>query len=130
VDYGTGKVGSGGFTPDMSFTGGYPAIGSTTFAPRVKKAVGGAGGVMFFGLTSVSIPALGGTLLVLPTLGIPIATNGVPGTPGAGAGSLTLPIPNNPLIIGLHLFFQCFLLDAGAASGISISNGLDATVCQ
>ena len=73
--------------------------------------------------TSVSI--LGGTLLVVPGVSLPMSLGGAGGTPGAGSGSLPLVIPNVSALIGANLNFQGVFLDAGATFSISMSNAVE-----
>ena len=84
--------------------------------------LGGAAGALFLGKSKIAQPLFGGTLLVVPTLSVPI---GLAGPPGAGSASLPLLIPNTESIIGVNINFQGVFLDAGAPQGVSMTNGVE-----
>ncbi len=117
--YGTGLAGSGGFVPAMSATGCPEAGGN--IALHVTSGFGGANGALLVGFSQLSLPVLGGTLLVNPAFTAPIALSGTPGT--AGDGNLSIPLAvGSPSI--LQWYFQAILLDPGAVQSLSMSNGL------
>lgn len=45
----------------------------------------------------------------------------------AGAASIVLPLPNNPAFVGFNIGYQGLVLDAGAALGFTVTNGIDTT---
>jgi len=77
--------------------------------------------LLVLGLSEVSVPFKGGTLVPSPDLIIP-------NLPVDGAGTLTIPIPlPDPLPGGAHRYFQLFVVDGGAPHGLSASNGIVCT---
>lgn len=130
--YGTGTAGSGGFTPNLVTSGGDPKIGNSNFAVNVEQGLGGASGLLFVALTQggSSLPQFGVDLLVLPPW---IATNVTldnDGLPGQGTTTLPMAIPDDPSLVGLPLFLQVILVDAGASKGFAASDGLNFEVCD
>ncbi len=124
--YGDGLAGNGGFEPSLTATG-CPVPGSTINL-HAASVVGGAPGVMVLGVAPAAVPVFGGTLLVTPSLTLPIAAGGAPGVPGAGSLMLPVGIPSNPALSGAVLYFQMLFADAGAASGLSFTGGLAMTI--
>ncbi|MCI0589701.1 MAG: hypothetical protein L0323_23030 [Planctomycetes bacterium] len=120
--YGIGLAGSGGVIPALEGTG-IPLAGSAV-SVDLTGGLGGATGVLAVSLASASIPLVGGTILVdlASAFFFPLALAGPGGVPGAGTASLGFVVP--PLA-GLEAFFQAGVLDAGAAAGIALSNGLE-----
>jgi hypothetical protein len=47
---------------------------------------------------------------------------------GGGVSSIGAPIPNDPLLSGLHAFVQALALDAGGDIGVSATQGLDVEI--
>ena len=95
---------------------------------RPGEWLGGAAGALLLGSgpqSRISLPLLGGTLLVLPAQAIPISLGGGAGAPGQGSWSQLLPIPAIESIIGTNVNLQGVLLDAGAVRGVSMSNALE-----
>ncbi|HKB15960.1 MAG TPA: S8 family serine peptidase, partial [Planctomycetota bacterium] len=122
--FGAGTAGSGGAIPEL-FVTGLLTIGSPV-ALRIENGLGGAVACLAAGIASASIPALGGTLFVQPpVIPIPATLGGNPGTPVVGTAGIGFTIPNDPVLQGLHLFFQAGLVDPGAGSGVALTNGLD-----
>jgi hypothetical protein len=64
-----------------------------------------------------------GTLLADPSTILWIG--GPVGADGAGAAPVAAPIPNNPVLSGMHIFVQAIALDPGGDIGVSASHGLD-----
>lgn len=124
--YGPATPGSGGLAPTLSGDG-TATIGSTP-SIDVTNGLGSATGAVFVGAgpsSKVSIPVLGGTVLVQPTLAVPLMLGGTAGVPGAGFGFLPISIPANRSLVGTNLNFQGVFLDNGAPQGISMSNGVE-----
>jgi sugar lactone lactonase YvrE len=125
--YGSGTPGSGGFVPKFSAIFS-PGPGQT-IGLELKDFRGGAPAIMFVG--SDALPAggmkfKGSDLLVNP--GSPLFLILALALPGAGAGNgdltVQFTVPMEPALDGLVLYHQVFAGDAGAASGVSASNGL------
>jgi len=121
--YGSGLAGSSGLVPRIAGTG-CPTPGGAG-AVTLSRGLGGALGVFFVGLAPIAVPAMGGTLLTSPIVPMPTTLGGTPGAPGEGAATLALPIPPNPALIGVSLFLQGLVLDAGAPAGVSMTRGLE-----
>lgn len=121
--YGTGKPGTGGIIPDLDGHG--PTVIGRSVGIDVTQGVGGGSALLALGTQKATTPLLGGTLLVAPTLVIPFALGGTSGSPGAGTTTLELDLPDEVLLIGLPVFGQVVAPDAGAAQGVSLSNGVE-----
>jgi len=131
--YGSGGAGSGGAVPAISSAGGYPAIGSTGFQVWVTNGLGGAPAVMFIGFQPAALQANWGTFLIDPTspmFQVPMILQGTPGAPGTGLTALGLPLPNNPVLLGLEVYFQALIGDPGSAGGVAHTEGLHVAICQ
>ncbi len=123
VLYGQGAAGTDGHVPATTLTG-CPRAGETVFL-HVTSGLGAANGALVVGSAPASIPVLGGTLLVTPLFSAPITLGGAAGLGGAGTLSIPLSIAASTPV---DWNFQALLLDAGAAQGVSMSNGLDLTI--
>jgi len=126
VTYGAGKAGTGGVVPTLA-AAAIPVTGSP-FTLNVAQTRGGTTGVVFLGFARTSIPLLGGTLLTIPAATFGVVLGGAPGAPGAGSGSLVLPVPADPLIVGVVLDFQSVITDVGAANGFSATNAVEVAI--
>ncbi|MFY9344187.1 MAG: S8 family serine peptidase [Planctomycetota bacterium] len=123
IPYGTGLAGTGGFVPRL-FAGGILRLGNT-IGVAVDSGYGGSFAVIAVGNAPAAIPALGGTLLVLPPLATSvIGLTGLFGAPGVGAGTLPVFIPNNPALINASVYLQAGVLDPLPPADLSLSNGL------
>ncbi|MEM7200203.1 MAG: sialidase family protein [Planctomycetota bacterium] len=122
--YGVGLTGTGGVAPSLSGDG--EAVIGATVSVDLTRGLGGTVGALLVGgpASATALPVLGGTLLVAPALTVPVQLDGVPGAPGAGSASLPLPLPTIGAVVGLDLSFQGWLLDAAAAAGVAMSNGM------
>ncbi len=127
AQYGSGKPGKGGLTPNLA------GIGYTTpggqIEIRLTQGLGGALGVLQVGIGKIE-PGFVHVTTVLFDLVLPLG-----GTPGqAGAGTLTLPatLPTDPATVGaaitMQMFFQDFDAGPPAPNKISASNGLELTI--
>lgn len=125
--YGSGLAGSLGITPQITGSG-CPAPG-VSIGIELAQGLGGAPGILLLGLTQASIPAFGGTLLLVPLgVSIPFSYSGPGGIPGAGLASVPLAIPPNPALVGTVFDFQALDLDPGAPAGVAMTAGLAMTV--
>lgn len=122
--YGAGCAGAGGFVPTLG-AGGCATVGGTvTF--EVSDASGGALAFLVVGTSQASLPIFGCTLLVAPLLIPPIALplSGV--GPGSGGAELSVPLSSGMPAVALAL--QAGILDPGAPSGWSATNGVLMTI--
>jgi hypothetical protein len=123
--YGFGSVGTGMRRPLLSVTGAIR--GGLQPSIRLRNAVGGSVALLLLGSESNNGPSL-----ILP--GVTSYVGGLNliagyGLPGAlwqeGVGALDLPVALPTGLGGARLFLQFVMLDAGAPSGWSNSNGCE-----
>jgi cytochrome c peroxidase len=120
---GAGRAGSGGILP-QAMAIEPPMVGNPSFTVAVSRGLGGAQAVLVIdsndpGVGS-SIPATGSFLRVQ------VNTSGSGN--GNGFSSYSVPIPNNPALIGQTFFGRWYITDAGAANGFSVSQAFRFTV--
>lgn len=126
ASYGAGTAGTGGFVPVIDAVG-CPTIGDT-ISIVTSNALGGTRGLIAIGLGPAAIPLFGGTLLTFPIATTrPSFLGGALNVPGAGFGTLAVPISNNPIFVGSTFYFQAGYFDPGAPGGFSFSNGVAVT---
>jgi cytochrome c peroxidase/(2Fe-2S) ferredoxin len=120
---GTGTAGSGALVP-QAIALEPPLVGNPSFTVAVSNALGATTGVLVIsdsdpGNTS-TIPATGSFNRTVVNL------NGS----GAGNGytSVSIPIPNDTSLIGRTFFGRWYINDAGAASGVAVSQAFRFTV--
>ncbi|HET6203663.1 MAG TPA: hypothetical protein VFI25_12785 [Planctomycetota bacterium] len=102
--------------------GGLPTAGNAGFSLTVATNGPSAAGVVAAGLGSASLPnflGLGFTLLVDPAQVLFVGSHG---------GTIPLPIPNDPTLVGARVFFQSFHVDGGASAGIAATEGVEVTI--
>lgn len=131
-DFGTAKSGLGGIVP-RHVTTSEPYLGNAQFRVGLSGALGGA--PAYFVLADT--PAVPGTafntipLNVDPAsafiLAIPTTLSGASGVAGAGYASVGLPIPLNPALDDLTLYFQWLVVDPSVSDYISTTKGLMVT---
>lgn len=123
--YGAGTAGFAGVVPTLTGAGA-AAIGGVIQC-EVRLGVGGAPGLLIVGFgpsAQVSLPLAGGKLLVSPTASLFVALSGPAGAKGAGSVSIPLPVPANPVLLGLNVDLQGLFLDPQAVLGVSMTPGL------
>lgn len=120
---GTGRAGSGGFTP-AAMAVEPPFVGNPSFTVAVSNGLGGASAVLVINSTDpgvgTSIPASGSFLRQTVNLQGSGANN--------GAGSISVAIPNNPALVGQTFFGRWYISDASAANGFSVTPAFRFTV--
>ena len=127
--FGAGTAGSGAIVPELTLGGGLPQLGNTSFALDGRDLVGGSLVYMALGFTNQPQFAFGGVF----EIGSPIwrfyMTSGAPGAPGAGSFSAAFPLPVDPVLVGLEVFAQCAIPDAGTPhpSQVALTNALSIT---
>lgn len=125
--YGTGKKGAGDFVPRL-YGGGCPGIAST-FSITIDRAVGAAPGAIFVGLSKSNLSFLGGSLLTFPILlQLNLTLGGAPASAGTGALTLPVGLGSDPSIAGLSIMLQGVFVDASAADGVSLTQGLEMVI--
>lgn len=131
--YGVGTAGTGNETPELGMKT-FPTIGNANWALTVEGGVGsGIGVVALAAGDAPGLAALGGQIWIDPlTVGFSglLVLGGAPGSAAGGAGTVSVPLPNNPSIAGFRLFGQAVIIDAGGPQGFSMSKGFEAVVCQ
>jgi len=120
---GTGRVGSGGIIP-QAIAIEPPIAGNPSFTVAVSRGLGGAQAVLVIDSNDLgvgsSIPANGSFARVSVNL------SGV--GDGNGFGSVSLPIPNNPALIGQTFYGRWYVADTGAANEFSVTPAFRFTV--
>ncbi|CAN5554604.1 hypothetical protein BH10ACI3_BH10ACI3_00490 [soil metagenome] len=120
---GTGRTGSGGFTPQIKAISP-PLAGNPNFTVSVNSALGNAPGVLV--IDSVD-PGTGSTI---PATGSFVRVTANTQNTGAGNGwaSVSIPIPDISLVVGQTYYARWYITDAGAANGFSVSQAAKFTV--
>jgi hypothetical protein len=129
-EYGYGCAGSSG-QPQISFLGGAPQVGNTSFIMEVLNAKPSSAAALFLGFSRSTLFSTFNLPLDLTGLGAPgcwlwtdITLLGSAPTSPSGRGLLPLPIPNDPNFRGGQLFLQWAVLDAQAnPAGLSFTPG-------
>jgi hypothetical protein len=123
LPYGTGLAGAGGLVPALTGAG-CPEIGGV-FSLQVANGVGGAGGLLFVGVSAAAQPLKGGTFLVGGiVLQLGLALGGAAGVPGTGSLVLPAALPADPVLQGVQVWLQAGFSDAAAVHDVSLTNGL------
>ncbi len=120
---GTGRVGAGGFTPQIKAISP-PLLGNPNFTVSVSDALGNSQAVLVIDDadpgTGTSIPVSGSFARV--------ELNTQNTGSGNGWASTSLPIPNDATLIGKTFFARWYITDAAAANGFSVSQVAKFTV--
>ena len=127
--YGTGTAGAGGVVPDLMTFGGYPYLGNDGFRFHVAGGRGGALAVLALSLDQAPGP---GVLIDLNQLILlyPLFLSGPAGVPGAGSGTVFLPIPDSASLAGIQIQTQAGIFDLAAPQGLALTPGLQVTFCR
>lgn len=123
VQYGTGCVGTGGFTPKLRATGDTRGNGLVTYT--ASEAAPLSLGLFVFGdqQAVIPLPFPGNCPLhVTPATLVTGLFVTAPGLPGSGTGSIQLPIP--PGFGGVRVACQAAILENGGLDQIKTSNGV------
>ena len=124
--YGAASAGTGGLVPTMLAQ--VPAnIGNPDFKIGIGSARGGAAAVLLLGLQTSAVPIAGTTVLVDPggAVFVPGTLAGAPGVAGAGYGTMRVPVPDLPVLLGLTMYTQWFVWDAGVPGGAATTRGAE-----
>lgn len=126
AEYGIGLAGTGNRIPTLGAPS-CPIVGAP-FTADVGNAVGGSVGVLAYAFSPANLPLFGGTLNVYPILFTQQFTlGGSPGAAGVGTASTPLPLVS-PVLVGLQLYVQGIVFDAGAVWGLSMTAGLQVMI--
>lgn len=130
VHYGFPGLGTGGVAPSLDTGGELPTLGNPRFKIAIRGAAGGVLGQLWVSARAQRTPLLGGELLVDPACGVgmSIATSGAPGGVGDGQALVSVPLPADPALGGVTLFWQGLLLDRGAPQWLSHTDGMATTL--
>ena len=119
---GTGTVGAGGLIPQATAIEP-PIVGNPNFTVGVSNALGSASAVLVIDSTDPgtgAIPATG----AFARITVQLFGSGS----GGGYGSASLPIPDNPVLVGQTFFGRWYVTDASGANGTAISPAFRFTV--
>jgi hypothetical protein len=119
LPYGTATPGSGSLAPRLVGSGS-ATLGSPV-SIDASRGLGGAPGVLLIGGpgSRIAVPVLGGTLLVLPLISLPVALS------GAGTFGLPFALPTSTVNVGAGVNFQALFIDPGAVGGVSMTNAVE-----
>jgi len=116
---GTGRAGTGGQVP-QAMAIEPPIVGNPSFTVAVSRGLGNSQAVLVIDSNDTgvgaSIPANGSFARVE----VDISSDGF--------ASVSLPIPNNPSLIGQTFYGRWYVTDAGAANGFSVSQAFRFTI--
>lgn len=113
---GTGRGGSGGFTPAIDLISP-PVAGNTNFTVSVAGALGSTNAVLI--IDSVD-PGVGTSIPVTGSIGrFSAVTNNTGG--GNGWASLSIDLPATAAVVGRTFFARWYVSDPGAPNGFSVS---------
>ncbi|MBK8467242.1 MAG: hypothetical protein IPL32_15600 [Chloracidobacterium sp.] len=113
---GTGRVGSGGFTPEIKAISP-PLAGNPNFTVSISGALGNADAVL---VISDSDPGVGAVIPATGTLARVATTTQNTGA-GNGWASVSLQLPGNIRVAGKTFFARWYVVDPSAVSGFSAS---------
>jgi DNA-binding beta-propeller fold protein YncE len=121
ANYGPGTPGTGGITPEL-WANMTPRPGTASLALTVSRGLAGSVAIPILsnGPGNVSIGTF--TFLLNPSLLVflPVVV-----LDGQGNGLAPFPLPNDQSLLGVNLFTQALVVDAGAAPiGLSATSGL------
>lgn len=117
IDYGTGSGGGGPTVP--SLRSNPQALGTTAVLALSQSAATNQGGALALAIGRNNLPLFGGTLWINP----PIVTITFPGALQVGTNTISLPIPNDPTLMGGPAWnWQGITV---AAPSVGLSNGLE-----
>lgn len=130
---GSSSVGSGGFTPVVSASGGAPRLGNSGYAIEFSQGLGGAHAVV--SLWTAQPGAAPGFGSGLPGLAPPkmlhrtTRLSGAFKVPGIGTATFPYPVGSKANLAGVTLHARILVRDPAGPSGVSMSHELQATFC-
>jgi hypothetical protein len=126
---GTGLPGFGGITPVIGASGGAPRLGNLGYQIELTQGRGGAKAIVVFSILPTPNPLPSPCVTVPPMARRVFNLGGTLGAAGAGFGSYPMPLADNPLTAGHLLRAWVYVRDGAAASGVSRTHELRATLC-
>ncbi len=116
---GTGVAGAGGLVPRVIAIEP-PLLGNPSFTVGIESALGGAGAVLAI---DASDPGTGPDVPTTASFAlVPLSLSG--SGAGQGFGSVSLPIPDDPALLGTALYGRWFVTDPAAPGGVATSRRL------
>jgi hypothetical protein len=119
IAYGSGLAGTNGLKPVINYTGGLPKVGNGAFALTINRAGPNLAATLGVSAGTAQAPFFGGTLY-LDLSQVVFTATAV--TSPLGVGSLGVPIPNLPALVGLPFEAQWAVLDPQGPQGLALSN--------
>ncbi len=120
---GTGRAGTGGNAPQVMAIEP-PFVGNPGFTVAVSNSLANAAAVLVINSTD---PGVGTTIPASGSFARAQTQLSNTGN-GAGYGSVSLAIPDNPALVGQTFFGRWYITDAAAANGFSVSQVFQFTV--
>jgi len=117
-----GSASPGSTTPTIDTAGQPAAIGNADFVAKVKGAPSETAVFLGFGFAQINVPLLGVTQLVLP------ASIFTGQTDLFGQYEESVPVPNDPALVGFTVFFQALVVDPGGPQGFSATDGMQLVI--
>ncbi|MFN0207766.1 MAG: hypothetical protein ACKVS6_15770 [Planctomycetota bacterium] len=119
VHYGSGVAGSNGM-PTIDTTGVWK-VGNTNFSFEGTKGPSNSTAYLGVSEAAANIAILGIVVWIDPATMFSLTAP----TNAAGAWTLPVAIPNNPLIVNQHFFAQIYFVDAAGPQGLTCTDALD-----
>jgi len=120
--YGRATAGSGGFAPQLSAA--QPRLGGA-LTLDLQCALGSSAAAFFLAGGSSSVSIFGVDFALDPaTLLTTLVASTSSGGAGTGRAQVSLPVPGSANLLGLTLYGQAAVVDAGGPAGLSASRGL------
>jgi len=123
---GQGVAGFGGLVPQIDTRSGVPEQGDLAFGVVLSSARPDAPAYALVGLVGAELPFEGGTLYVDVFHGNTLFF--LHTTSAAGTASRNLPIPDDPVFVGLKAWAQWVVVDPAGPAGYAFTQGLELTV--
>lgn len=119
VPFGEGTAGTGGATPVLAPTGGFPRSGNALYALQASELLPAAPIAYVLGSNKRPSP-----LLVQPVVVVSALAS------AAGEHTLPLPIPATAALHGAVVLAQALALDPGASLSLAATQGLELHFCR
>ena len=120
--YGSGGTAGAAGVPAIDSLGQPAELGNTDFRVALKNGASEAPAFMAFGLAPASIPTLGVTAELIPSLILSGSTDLF------GQYDVPFPIPGDAAYVGVTGYFQGIVVDPAGPAGFSATPGLQVTV--